>query len=122
MGTSAEIKVHIDGHCKGEPLDVAVKWFAKLKMDKTAAHNGVLIYVAYKDRKLAIIGDKGINELVESDFWDCTYKIMREKFVEGDYCGGLSDAIANVAKKLKLYFPYQSDDVNELSDDISYGN
>ena len=120
--TSAELKVHIDSKCKGEPLDEAAKWFARLKMGNTQARNGVLIYIAYKDRKIAVIGDKGINELVESDFWDSTYKIMRDKFVVGDYSGGLSDAIGNISGKLKHYFPSNSDDVNEINDDISYGS
>ncbi|MFI3314640.1 MAG: TPM domain-containing protein [Rikenellaceae bacterium] len=120
-GTSAEIKVHIDKHCKENPLDKAVETFFFLEMQKTAARNGVLIYLAYKDRKVAIIGDKGINELVDDSFWDSTYSIMKEEFVKGDICQGLCKAIENVGDKLKEFFPYQSDDVNELSDEISYG-
>lgn len=120
-GTSAEIKVHIDKHCKGNPLDEAVVWFERLKMDKTKDRNGVLIYVAYKDRKVAIIGDNGINALVGDTFWDSTYHLMIEHFKKGDMCQGLCEAINNVSLKLKQFFPYQSDDVNELSDDISYG-
>ncbi len=122
MGTSAEIKVHIDTYCKGEPLQEALRWFNKLNMSETEARNGVLIYVAFKDRKLAILGDKGIHELVGDDFWDATYELMKSHFSTGDFVGGLEEAIANVSVQLKHYFPYQEDDVNELSDDISYGN
>ncbi|MEG1635191.1 MAG: TPM domain-containing protein [Rikenellaceae bacterium] len=122
LGSSAEIKVHIDKYCKGNPLDEAVRWFLKLKMEQTKDRNGVLIYVAYKDKKVAIIGDKGINALIGETFWDSTYHLMREQFKKGNICEGLCDAIGNVSKKLKQFFPYATDDVNELSDDISYGN
>lgn len=121
LGTSAEVKIHIDKHCKKDPKDEAVKWFFTLEMEKTAARNGVLIYLAYKDRKAAIIGDSGINTLVDDDFWDCTYAIMKEEFVKGDICEGLCKAVANISVKLKEYFPYSDDDINELSDEISYG-
>lgn len=122
LGTSAEIKVHIDKHCKGNPLDEAVRWFLKLKMEQTKDRNGVLIYVAYKDKKVAIIGDKGINSLVDDAFWDSTYCLMSEEFKKGNMCEGLCKAIESVSLKLKQFFPYETDDVNELSDDISYGN
>ncbi len=120
-GTSAEIKIHIDKHCKANPLDKAVEKFFALKMEETAARNGVLIYLAYKDRKVAIIGDKGINEVVDNDFWDSTYSIMKSEFAKGDICQGLCMAVENVGEKLKQFFPYQEDDINELSDEISYG-
>ncbi len=120
-GTSAEIKVHMDKKCSGDPVAQAVKWFNFLKMHKTELRTGVLIYVATESRKMAIIGDSGINNLVDDGFWDETYNLMKRSFVNGDYTQGLSDAIENVASILAKYFPYQSDDVNELSDDISYG-
>ncbi|MFI3320902.1 MAG: TPM domain-containing protein [Rikenellaceae bacterium] len=121
LGTSAEVKVHIDKYCKGNPVEQAVKWFYTLEMEKTAAANGVLIYIAYKDRKMAIIGDKGIDAVVEEGFWDFTYELMRQNFSAGNHCEGLCRAIENVSTKLKEFFPYTSDDINELSDEISYG-
>ncbi len=119
--TSAEIKIHIDKRCPNDPLERAIEWFHKLKMNQTQLRNGVLIYVASDDRKMAIIGDKGINSLVEADYWDTTYQIMRSSFSKGDYCQGLCEAIDSIATILGHHFPYQSDDINELSDDISYG-
>ncbi len=122
LGTSAEVKVHIDKKCpSNDPRDEAVKRFLSLKMEKTALRNGVLIYVAYGDKKAAIIGDKGINELVGEGFWDSTYQLMRDQFTAGQLCKGICMAIENVAIKLKEFFPYSDDDINELSDDISYG-
>ena len=119
--TSGEIRVHISKSCKGDVYVEATKVFKKLKMHATKDRNGVLIYIAPSDKKLAIIGDKGINEKVSSDFWDMALKIMQEKFAVQEYSVGLIDAIHLAGNQLKSYFPYLSNDKNELDNDISYG-
>lgn len=121
LNTSGEIRVHVENHCKGDVLDRSVMVFNTLKMKKTAARNGVLIYLAVADRKFAIIGDEGINVLVEHDFWNDVKDEMSRHFREGDFTGGVVNGILRVGEKLKAFFPYQSDDVNELPDDISFG-
>ncbi len=121
LNTSGEIRVHIESHCKGNVLDRAAYIFKKLKMHKTAQRNGVLFYLAYNDRKFAILGDAGINSKVPDDFWDTIKENMTEKFKEGKFAEGLSEGIKESGMQLKTHFPYQSDDVNELSDEISFG-
>lgn len=121
LNTSGEIRVHVENHCKGDVLDRSVMVFNMLKMKETAARNGVLIYLAVADRKFAIIGDEGINRLVEHDFWNDVKDEMTRCFREGDFTGGVTSGILRVGEKLKAFFPYQSDDVNELPDDISFG-
>lgn len=121
LNTSGEIRVHVENHCKGDVLDRSVMVFNMLKMKETAARNGVLIYLAVADRKFAIIGDEGINRLVEHDFWNDVKDEMARCFREGDFTGGVTNGILRVGEKLKAFFPYQSDDVNELPDDISFG-
>ena len=81
---SGEIRVHIDMRCKGDVMVQAKKVFEKLKMHKTAERNGVLIYLALADKKLAILGDKGINEKVPEGFWDLAYSSMRNFFAEAN--------------------------------------
>lgn len=120
--TSGEIRVHIENHCKNEVLDRAVQVFAELKMHKTALRNGVLVYLALEDKKLAIIGDVGINTKVPADFWDGIKNRMVGKFRAGNVCEGICEAINEAGKQLKQYFPCQKDDVNELSDEISFNN
>lgn len=120
--TSGEIRVHLENKCKGEALDRAANLFAKLGMHKTELRNGVLVYLATEDHKFCIIGDAGINAKVESDFWeDITAKTLA-CFKEGDFSKGLISAIKNSGEKLVSYFPVADDDVNELSDDISFGD
>ena len=121
LNTSGEIRVHIDNHCKGEVMDRAAWWFGKLEMQKTELRNGVLFYLAVKDKKYAILGDAGINAKTPDDFWDNIKEEMLGDFQQGDFTKGLTQGILMAGSALKEHFPYQDDDVNELSDDISFG-
>ncbi|MDQ3048903.1 MAG: TPM domain-containing protein [Bacteroidota bacterium] len=122
LNTSGEIRVHIDDKCKEDVLDTAANLFHHLKMDATALHNGVLFYLAVDDHKFAIIGDKGINEKVPLDFWDHIKETMLDHFMHADFTGGLCKGIEMAGEKLKAHFPLQTDDSNELSDDMSFGS
>lgn len=119
--TSGEIRVHVDKLCNEDVLDRTAWVFKTLKMHETAARNGVLIYVALKSHKLAIIGDSGINAIVPDHFWEDARNIMIEHFKRANYTEGIVRTIAKVGEQLKEHFPYQTDDINELSDDISFG-
>lgn len=121
LETSGEIRLHLDLRCKGEALDEAVKMFEKLKMHETQLRNGTLIYLAVKDHKFAIFGDEGINEIVPDNFWEAAKEEMRELFVKGQFADGIARGIFLVGEKLKEFFPYQEDDINELPDEISMG-
>lgn len=120
--TSGEIKVHIENRCKGDVEQRSLFIFDKLKLNETQLRNGVLIYLAIKDHKLAILGDKGINDMVEDSFWNDVKDLMLSHFKEGRFAEGLEQGIMRCGEKLKAYFPYQSDDINEIPDDISYEN
>jgi uncharacterized membrane protein len=119
--TSGEIRVHIEKKCKEDVLDHAAYIFGELDMHKTDLRNGVLFYVSYDDHKLAILGDGGINAKVADDFWESIKENMIAAFKAGNYADGLSDGIRQAGEQLKKHFPYQSDDENELSNEISYG-
>ncbi len=121
LDTSGEIRVHIDSKCKGEVMDKALNVFKKLKIHETEKRNGVLFYLAVKNRKFAVIGDEGINEVVPDDFWDELKAEMLDAFREEKFTDGLVDGIIKTGESLKKHFPYQTDDVNELSDEISFG-
>ena len=118
--TSGEIKVHIENRCKGNVEQRSLFIFDKLKLNETQLRNGVLIYLAIKDHKFAILGDKGINDVVENGFWNDVKDLMLNQFKEGHFAEGLEQGIMRCGEKLKAYFPYQSDDINEIPDDISY--
>ena len=94
LQTSGEIRVYIEGTCPEEVLDRSAFLFEKMAMHKTSLRNGVLFYLATKDRKFAIIGDAGINSKVPSDFWnkikeEMTLRFKNQEFAEG-LCNGIS--------------------------------
>ena len=121
LSTSGEVRVHIEKSCPEDVMDRAAFMFEKLKMHKTELRNGVLFYLAVKDRKFAILGDAGINAKVPDDFWDHIKETMVGYFKEEEFAKGLAEGIRMSGEQLKTHFPYQTDDVNELSDDISFG-
>ena len=120
--TSGEIRLAVEPHCKGEPLDRAVVYFGRLGMDKTALRNGVLIYLATEDHQFAILGDRGIHARVPADFWEQTKERMVQHFKSGELVQGLIEGIVHAGEQLQRFFPREADDVNELPNDIAFGD
>jgi uncharacterized membrane protein len=118
--TSGEIRVQVDDTCTGNVLDIAANHFKRLKMDKTELHNGVLFYISVDDRKFAIIGDKGIHQKVPENFWDSVRDAVLSHFKKEEFDIGLIKGIEMAGEKLGAFFPYQKNDSNELSNDISF--
>lgn len=121
LNTSGEIRLHVEKTCKEDVLDRAAFLFEKLKMHETEKRNGVLFYMSIEDRKFAILGDAGINAVTPDNFWDDIKEMVLENFKNGNFTEGISKGIEMAGNSLKEHFPYQSDDVNELSDEISFG-
>jgi uncharacterized membrane protein len=120
--SSGEIRVHIEKICSSENVfDRAAEVFAEIGMINTAQQNGVLFYLSIDDRKFAVIGDKGIDKVVPENFWESTKILLRTHFSQGQFTEGLVKGIHLAGEQLKHFFPYQSDDVNELPDEISFG-
>lgn len=119
--TSGEIRVHIEKTTSKVPFDRALEVFHELRMDETQLQNGVLFYFAVDDKNFVICGDKGINDLVANDFWDCTKDVMSNHFKAGNFKQGIVDGILNAGEQLKKYFPSSESDTNELSNEISKG-
>jgi len=117
--TSGEIRVHIEPECKGALDDRVKQLFQQLEMHKTKERNGVLFYLAVNDHKFYILGDRGIHQKVTDNFWESTRDVMQKHFKKQAFKQGLIDGILMAGEQLKKYFPYQHDDLNELSDEIS---
>ena len=117
--TSGEIRVHVEAESGGDPVARAQEVFARLGMDRTAARNGVLIYLAVRERRFAIIGDSGIDKVVPPGFWEETKEVMAGYFRKGKFVAGVAHGIESAGMHLAEYFPRRADDVNELTDEIS---
>lgn len=123
--TSGEIRVFIESHCTYvDPMDRAKEVFFNLNMDKTAAHNGVLVYIALLDRQMALYGDEGIHIKTGGDpYWVYELTLMKQFFKEGKIADGIANCVLNIGSVLSQHFPYSIDtDKNELPDDIVFGD
>jgi uncharacterized membrane protein len=121
--TSGEIRVYVESKLgKGDALSRATEVFFKHKMNETKDRNGVLVYVAVNDKKLAIYADQGIYEKVGIEFWYSQVQEMTGHFKTMNYVQGISTVIGEIGQALHTHFPYdRATDTNELSDEIMIG-
>ena len=121
--TCGEIRVYIESHLgKMDALSRATEIFFKHKMNETKNRNAVLIYVAVKDKKIAIYGDQGIYEKLGLEFWYSQVQEMISHFKEMNYVKGISTVVKEIGDTLSVHFPYdRTSDTNELSDEIMIG-
>ncbi len=88
-------------------------------MENTKEENGIKKNKAVDDKKIELIGDKGIHARVEESFWGMVRDVVLSRFCENEFQNGLVAGIELVGKELAAYFPWDKNDKNELSDDIS---
>jgi uncharacterized membrane protein len=121
--TSGEVRVFIESRCRYmDALDRAAEIFFTLKMDKTADRNGVLLYIALKDRQLAVFGDEGIHRKVGTEYWNKEVALLISNFNKENYSEGIRQCVKDIGEALHTHFPYNSNtDKNELPDDILFG-
>ncbi len=112
--TSGEIRVVVSQRKTDEPVLAAQKEFERLGMTKTAARNGVLIFVAPASHTFAVIGDQGIHEKCGEAFWRELASAMTARFVRGEFTEGLVLGIERAGSLLAVHFPRQPDDRDEL--------
>lgn len=122
LQTSGEIRLHVESRCTGDVLDRAAMVFETLAMHKTELRNGVLFYLATEDRMFAILGDGGIHSAVPDGFWIEVKDIVIEGLAAGKPAEGLASGIRLAGQQLSTHFPVKANDVNELSNDISFGS
>lgn len=121
--TSGEVRVYIESRCRFvNAIDRAAEVFGELQMQNTKERNGVLVYIAMKDRQLAVFGDEGIHAKVGQVFWQKEVKEMLNQFKQSAYGAGIARIVSDIGIALHEHFPYQRDiDKNELPDDIVFG-
>jgi uncharacterized membrane protein len=124
--TSGEIRLHLERDLPrrkaiaGDPYLRAREVFSQLGMHETAERNGVLIYLATRARRFAVLGDEELHQRVGEEFWTEIRDLFASHFREDRFTAGLAAGIALIGERLRQYFPHRDDDVNELSDEISY--
>ena len=118
--TTGEICVHVTPRCRGDVMKRATRTFNRLHLYTTKRRNAVLIFVAYDDRKFAILGDTGINDVVPEGFWDGEVEELGRYLKAGRPVVGICAIIARMGERLSEYFPGERDDENELSNEVTF--
>jgi uncharacterized membrane protein len=121
QSTIGELRIHVEDLCDKDPYLRAVEVFNSLEMHKTISKSGILIYLATEDKKIAIIGDKGIHDKVGTNYWPKIVESVKELFTQKSVFEGIKFSVTEVGKILIEHFPEQNKPVNELSNEISYG-
>ena len=121
--TSGEVRVFVESKCKWmDAIDRAAELFFELKMDKTEQRNAVLVYIAIKDRQLAVFGDEGIHQKLGMEYWNRVVKEMLTLFDKNDFASGIANCVKQIGEALHTHFPYDGKtDKNELPDEIVFG-
>jgi uncharacterized membrane protein len=121
LDTSCEIVVHVEAVCSGDVMERANEIFSQKVGHKTTGRNGVLFYLALRNRKFAVITDTAITQTTPPRFWEALKLDMLDYFRENNFTNGLIFGIGRTGQYLKNFFPYQHNDVNELPDEVSVG-
>jgi len=117
--TSGEIRVFIQrGKLTADPLAAAQKKFHQLRMHTKQERNAVLIFVAPRAHKFAVVGDKAIHEKSGHEFWQRIVDGMQAHFQNEKFSHALVEAIREIGKLLTAHFPKMSGNANELPDDV----
>ena len=121
--TSGEVRVFVESKCSYmDAIDRAAELFFQLEMQKTDDRNAVLVYVAMKDRQLAVFGDEGIHNKVGNEYWSTEVTKMISNFNRENYAAGIAEVVKDIGTALTKNFPFNNDtDKNELPDDIVFG-
>jgi len=121
--TSGEVRVFVESHCRYvNDIDRAVEIFENLQMQRTELRNATLVYVAIRDRQLAVFGDEGIHQKVGNEYWANEVMKMIHAFNRDNIAEGIRQCVLNIGEALAMHFPYdRGTDKNELPDDIVFG-
>ena len=117
--SSGQIRVYIQrGTVTDDALPIAQAKFEELGMQKTRERNAVLIFVAPRARKFAIVGDEGVHAKCGTEFWQRLVNGMQAHFTAEKFTDALVEAIDDSGKLLAQHFPRTSKNANELPDEI----
>lgn len=103
--TSGQIRVLISHKSVADPMAAAQKEFVRLGMAKSPDRNGVLIFVAPRTHKFAVIGDAGVHAKCGDVFWQELAKVMTEYFRKSEFTEGIIHGAQKAGELLAEHFP-----------------
>lgn len=118
--TSGEIRVFVTHKKIADPIEAAQTAFVKMGMTKTRERNGVLIFVAPRTQKFAVIGDEGVHKRCGNQFWQAMAAEMSGHFKKSEFTPGIVHGVRKAGELLAQHFPRRPDDRNELPDRVAH--
>ena len=118
--TSGEIRVFVSRKPVDDPVPAAQASFVHLGMEKTRDKNGVLIFLAPRTHKFAVIGDAGVHEKCGDPFWREVAAAMEGHFRKSEFTEGIVHGVTKAGELLARHFPRHTGDRNQLPDDIAH--
>ena len=94
----------------------AIELFSQLRVWDTQHNTGVLIYLLLADKAVEIVAERGIHEKVDAQTWSKVCRQMEAAFKQANFEGGVVSGVQAVTRHLKLHFPSDGPDRNELPD------
>ena len=117
--TSGEIRIFIQrGEVKDDPFVAAKKRFHRLGLHKNAHHNDVLIWVAPRAHKFAVVGDEAIHQKCGDELWQSLIEKMKKHFRNEKFTDALIDAIHDIGESLATHFPRASTSAGRAPDEV----
>lgn len=117
--TSGQIRIYVQrGELEDDPLQAAQKKFHDLGMHQTDQGNAVLIFIAPRAHKFAVIGDEAIHQKCGPALWQKVVEKMRDHFRGEYFSEAMVGAIRDIGAVLAEHFPRTSAGPNELPDEI----
>jgi uncharacterized membrane protein len=105
--TSGQIRVLISHKSVTDSVAEAQKEFVRLGMTNSPEKNGVLIFVAPRTHKFAVIGDAGVHAKCGDEFWRELAKAMTEYFRKSEFTEGIIHGVRKAGQLLAEHFPRQ---------------
>jgi putative membrane protein len=96
----------------------ALRAFYEKGLHRTRAETGILIFISALERRVWILGDRGINEKIPPGSWQVLASELAAGIRSGQATGALCHVIAGCGNELARHFPRRADDRNELTDEV----
>ncbi len=74
-------------------------------MNQSPERNGVLIFVAPRSHKFAIIGDEGVHAKCGDEFWRKLADVMTGYFRKSEFTPGIIHGVQKAGELLAEHFP-----------------
>ncbi len=95
-----------------------IRAFYEKGLYRTRDETGILVFLSLLERRVWILGDRGINEKIPEGFWEERAMEITAGIRSGARGSAVADAVLRCRDELAKFFPKKPGDTNELPDDV----